>query len=119
MASGTIAIRVDGADDELGLLARWLQGDDELRGCVSLCQRLTRQGEMGGWLYAVAVVLTSSTVPAFFFALFDWLGRRREVGRVSLKVSSQDGRKLELECGSTDDAQRLIDGVRDFFDDGA
>ena len=89
MGPTTVSINVDGLgdgpDDELRLLATWLRDEDQLRGRVSLVHRPISEGEMGGALDTVQVMLTSSTASTFVTSVFAWLTQRRTSGRVSLR----------------------------------
>jgi hypothetical protein len=118
MNSGSVAIRPGGSDDQLRLLARWLRDEDALRGRVSLAEKPISDGQMGGALDAVLVLLTSATASTFVSSLFDWLKHRKDAGRVSLKVRNEVGRELELVCDSADDVERVVESVRTFLGDG-
>jgi hypothetical protein len=113
----TVSVSLDGRDEELRQLARWLRDEDELRGRVSLVEPPIGPGQMGSVLDTVQVVLTSGTAGTFVTSLFAWLGHRRVVGRVKLKVRNGD-RTIELTCGSADDANELIDRVSKILTDG-
>jgi hypothetical protein len=117
--SGTVDIRIDDEGDELRLLARWLRGEDEFRGRVDFVERTPIPGQMGGIADAVTVIVTSGTATTLVSSVFAWLRRRNETKVVSLKLHNPDGRDLELKCGSSDDAEKLLAQVRTLFDDGA
>lgn len=111
MPSGTVAIRlgaVEGAEQEIRKLARWLRDEDELRGRVRLESAPIEQGHMGGAVEAVVVVVTSGAASVFVRSLFDWLARRNEAAKVALTFESDDGSKIDLECGSAADAEKLL-----------
>ncbi|WP_211260567.1 effector-associated constant component EACC1 [Amycolatopsis jejuensis] len=113
--SGTILLAVPGAaDDELRQLAAWLRDEDELRGRVRAPDSPPRPGEMGGVLETIEVVVTSGAATTLCRSLFDWLARRRDARKVSLKLVRGE-ETLELSCGSEDDATRVISAARDFF----
>ena len=112
----TVAIRLDtgdGSDEEIRRLARWLRDEDELRGRVSLENAPIPEGHMGGVVEAIVVAVTAGTGPALVQSLFDWLARRKEAGKVLLTVESADGNKVNLECGSAKDAEKLLKALDD------
>jgi hypothetical protein len=115
--TGTVAIRIGESERELGNLAGWLRGEDDLRGRVTVTEKPIVTGQMGGVLDAVVVVVTSGTAASLCTSLFNWLGRRREVSKVSLKVKNEKtGEELSLDCGSATDATEMLDTVRAFLD---
>ncbi|MGW7532597.1 effector-associated constant component EACC1 [Amycolatopsis sp. NPDC054798] len=119
MASGTVLLTLPGAeDDELRKLAAWLRDEDELRGRVRAQDAPARSGEMGGALEAITVIATSGTATALCRSLFDWLARRRDARKVSLKLTMGED-KLELECGSGDDSAQVLAAVQKFLDQGS
>jgi hypothetical protein len=117
--SGTVDIRIDEATDELRSLARWLRDEDEFRGRVDFTEGTPVPGQMGGFVDALTVIVTSGTATTLVSSLFAWLGRRGEAKVVSLKMRTVDGREVDLKCGSSDDAERLLTQVRSLFSDGA
>ncbi|TDV40653.1 effector-associated constant component EACC1 [Actinophytocola oryzae] len=107
----SVSIRLDPAeeaDEDIRRLARWLRDEDELKGRVSLGNAPLQQGEMGGVVDLVLVTLATGTGPVFVRSLFDWLARRRSDAKVSLTVESAEGNKINLECGSRADAEKLL-----------
>ncbi|MCK2245040.1 MULTISPECIES: hypothetical protein [unclassified Crossiella] len=107
-----VHISLDGADeDELRRLASWLRDEEELRGQVSLSHQPIRPGEMGGAIDTIVVLVTSGTAAAMVTAVFDWLARRKEAGRVTLRLHAKDGRELEIGCGSAQDLDSVLDQV--------
>lgn len=120
LVSGTVTISLPGQDEDVRQLARWLRDEDELRGRVSLAQQPIRDGEMGSALEAVVVALGSGGVATVLVSsLFGWLTRRSELRAVKLRIHTDDGREVELECGSADDAERMVESIRAVFDTGA
>ncbi|MBB5912914.1 hypothetical protein BJY24_001781 [Nocardia transvalensis] len=118
MTAGTIAIRLDQQnDDELRALARWLQDDEELQGRVRLREEPIREGQMGGVLDSVVVVLGSGTAAAATTSLFDWLSRKREATKITLTVRKPGGPEIELACGSTTAAREILGAVDEFLDE--
>jgi hypothetical protein len=117
--SGTVDIRIDEQVDELRVLARWLRGEDDLRGRVDFVDRVPVPGQMGGIADALTVIVTSGTATTLVSSVFAWLRRRKETNAVSLKLRNAGGRELELTCGSGVDAEKLLAQVRAFFGDGA
>jgi hypothetical protein len=107
---------VDGTDEELRSLASWLRDEDDLRGRVRLSTAPIQEGHMGGALDAIVVILTSSTVGTVVTSVKDWLVARRTADKVTLKLSSGTGRELELTCGSSGDAQAVLDSARKFLE---
>lgn len=72
---------------------------------------------MGGVADSIMVVVTSGSAATLCKSLFDWLGRRREVQKVSLKVKNEEsGTELKLDCGSATDAETVLKAVREFLD---
>lgn len=69
---------------------------------------------MGGMSDAVVVVLTSGTASALVTSLFNWLSHRRDVKRVKVTV----GGEVAVECGSPDDAERLLRACHDLLASG-
>ena len=102
VTSGTISVNL-ASDDDLRQLANWLRDEDELRGRVRLVERPIEPGHMGGVLDTVQIVATSGTATALVTSLFGWLRHRRTAERVTLRVG-----ETELQCGSADDAARLL-----------
>lgn len=118
MAPCTVAVEVDsadGSDEELRRLLRWLRDEDDLRGKVDVVSERLQEGYMGGFVEVLSVVLTSSTISTFVSSLFDWLARRREIGKVSVTV---DGEQIEITAGSAGDAERLLAAFRRTVDHG-
>jgi hypothetical protein len=112
----TVSIRfgdVAGPDEEIRRLARWLRDEDELRGRVRIGNKPIQDGEMGGVVDMVLVTATTTTAPVLVQSLFEWLARRREVDKVVLSVESESGRKVDLECGSRADAEKLLEALKD------
>jgi len=119
VVAGTAAIRIESTDDsdgELRQLARWLRDEDELRGRVDLTHEPLRPDQMGGLVDTVTVVLTSGTAGALVTSLFTWLGHRKAAGKVSVTVESASGDRIELSCGSPEDAEKLLAVCRRTFD---
>jgi Effector Associated Constant Component 1 len=111
--SGTVTISLPGHDEYLRRLARWLRDEDELRGVVNLAQRPIREGDMGGALDSVVVAVSSGGVATVLVSsLFAWLTRRSELRAVRLRILTDDGREVELECGSAADADRIAGSLR-------
>lgn len=118
MVRATVAVKVDDSDG-VRSLARWFRDEDEFRGRARVTEQPIGPAHMGGAVEALVVAATSGSVEAFVSALVGWFRHRRGPSAVSLKLSTDTGRELELTCGSQDDAQQLLDRVRVFFDDGA
>ncbi|ACU36122.1 hypothetical protein KCV87_09120 [Actinosynnema pretiosum subsp. pretiosum] len=115
MACATATLRTDGATEDVRALARWLRDGDGLRGRVSLADGQAAPGgagQDGAAQDAALVVLTSATAPALVRWLFDWLKHCRTARQVSLTVRGADGREVELTCGSTTDAARVLASTR-------
>ncbi|MCG8928343.1 hypothetical protein [Lentzea sp. CC55] len=116
----TISVHVDphGSDDDARALTRWLREEDDLRGSVSLRAAPIAEGEMGGAIETIVVLITSGTAGAFVSSLFEWINRRRDGRKVSIKIQDAAGRSVELTCGSPEDAQRVLDQLRAITGDG-
>lgn len=120
LLSGTVTISLPEQNEDLRHLARWLRDDDELREQVSLAQQPIQGGDMGSALDAVVVALGSGGLATVLVtSLFGWLTRRSELRVVRLRVRTDDGREVELECGSADDAGQVADSIRAVLDPGA
>ncbi|CAM3503848.1 hypothetical protein KIPE111705_11540 [Kibdelosporangium persicum] len=115
MTAGSASISVDGTEDDLRALANWLRDEDDLRGRVKLSSLPIEEGHMGPVLDAIVVVLTSTTATALIRAVRDWAIARGNAKKVTLKLTVGDGRKLELTCGSADEAEAAIDAARRFL----
>jgi hypothetical protein len=105
-------------EEELRNLVRWLRDEDELRGRVALDTVPPRPDHMGGGLDAVTVMVTSGTASALVTSLFTWLASRRTVRRVNVTVEAPAGGKIAVECGSPDDAERLLQACREVLAGG-
>lgn len=120
LVSGTVTISLPGQDGDVRQLARWLRDEDELRGQVSLAQRPIRDDEMGSALEAVVVALGSGGVATVLISsLFGWLTRRSELRAVRIRIHTDDGREMELECGSADEVERVAESISTMLDTGA
>jgi Effector Associated Constant Component 1 len=117
VTTGTAYITVDGTDEELRSLATWLRDEDDLRGQVRLSSAPIQEGHMGGALEAVTVILTSGTVSVAIKSVMNWLTARKAAEKVTLKLNAGPGRDLELTCGSSSDAQAVLDSARKFFEE--
>lgn len=115
--SGEVAVSLTETEDELRSLAAWLRDEDTLRGRVRLAERPIEQGHMGATLDAVVTVVSSGTTSAFVSSLFSWLSHKRETRKVSLKVRAENGREIEISCGSSDEVQPIIERIRSFLND--
>lgn len=111
-----VSVSLDRPDD-LRLLAEWLRDQDELRGRVSLVERPVGQGQMGGVLEAVQVILTSGTAATLVTSLFAWLGHRRATSRVSLRVRTRRGDDITLTCAPSDDVHAVLESVHKLLED--
>jgi Effector Associated Constant Component 1 len=119
LIAGNAAIRIEStnnSDDELRHLARWLRAEEELRGRVDMVAAPIRSGEMGGTVETVSVLVTSGTAAVLVRSLFTWLARRREAGKITLTLNAKTG-KLDLICGSPEDADQVLKAARQFLDD--
>jgi hypothetical protein len=113
MSSASVTIGSDGSAEDLRSLARWLRGEDELKGRVRLVDSAIAPGELGGELEALVLVLSSGTATAFVTSLFHWLGRRRAATMIILRIKDKNGKTVELRCGSADDAAVLLGQIRE------
>ncbi|ONI70631.1 hypothetical protein ALI144C_49340 [Actinosynnema sp. ALI-1.44] len=115
MAEDNASITVDGTEDDLRALGNWLRDEDDLRGRVRLDSAPIEEGQMGAVLDAVVVVLTSATAGTLIRSVKDWLIATRNAKKVTLKLTSKDGGKLELSVGSAEDAEAALDAARKFL----
>lgn len=119
MAAGTVTIRLDATDDDHRRLTRWLRDEDELRGRVELRVQPLQQGQMGGLTEAIVVGVSSGGLATVLVnSLFAWLTTRRDATRITLAVESA-GKKVELTCGSPEDAERVLRTIRELVDEDA
>lgn len=117
MTSGIVAITMSESGDELCRLAAWLREEDEFRGRVQLTDGPPQPGRLGGAVDSVVVGVTSGTATAFCTSFFGWLSRRKNTGKVSLKIKrSGDTQELDLACASAADTQDVLVSVRQFLD---
>lgn len=103
-----VTLSADGDDAGPADLARWLDEEDGLRGCVRREAGPVPEGALGGELEHVAVTLGSSGVAtAMASVLVAWL--RRRTGSVTVRLSRRDGSRLELRADSVRalDAEQL------------
>lgn len=100
-ASGQLWIRIAQGADELRSLHDWLSRDDALRGRARLVAARVEPGQMGGLLDALVVAVGSGGMGAVLAgALSTWISHRRS--DVKLTVTSDDGRKVELDATRVD-----------------
>ncbi|WP_147455122.1 effector-associated constant component EACC1 [Saccharothrix australiensis] len=116
MSTATARVRTAGSADDLRALVMWLRDEDALRGRVSLAAAPPAEGEMGEIVDAAVIVLTSGTVSVLVRSLFDYLKHRRTTAKITLTVRDEQGRELELTCGSGDDAHATATAVRTFLE---
>jgi hypothetical protein len=119
VAPGTVSIAIDGSDDELRSLANWLRDEDDLRGRVSSENEPIQEGRMGGALESIVVILSSATTATVFSSVKDWLVAKKSAGKITMKISSGNGRELELSCGSTTDMDTALESARKFLNEGS
>ncbi|MFD5827987.1 hypothetical protein [Lentzea sp. NPDC060358] len=116
----TISVHIDplGSDEDARALTRWLRDDDDLRGSVDLREAPIAEGDMGGAIDTIVVLVTSGTASAFVTSLFDWINQRRDSRKVSIKTRDAAGRSIELTCAGPEDAQRVLEQLRAITGDG-
>ncbi|MGH3833116.1 MAG: effector-associated constant component EACC1 [Pseudonocardiaceae bacterium] len=91
--------------DALRSLLEWLRHEDALRGRVRTAHAPVRPGEMGGLLEVLEVALGSGGAGAVLAtSVSTWLSQPRRAD-VTLTVTADDGRHIEL------DARRVRDPV--------
>ena len=117
MRTASVTISSGELDEELRSLARWLRVEDGLRGRINLVRAPIAPDEMGAELEAVMAVVTSGTAGVFVRSLFGWLQRRRDAIKVAVKVRTEKGATIELNCGSADDADVVLKRIRQILDD--
>lgn len=116
MTSRAVLVSLDGSEDDLRPLAKWLRDEDELRGRVTLVESPIAPGQMGAVLDTIEVVLTSGTATTLVTSVFAWLTHRKATSKVSLKIHTKRGDDVTLTCGSSDDAQAVLFTVRKILD---
>jgi hypothetical protein len=119
VVSGTVSVSLDGSDDDLRSLARWLRDEDDLRGRVRLVDGRILPGQMGGVLDLIDVVVTSATASTFVRSFFGWLNHRRTAERATIKATTAKGDRFELTFGSADDAKDVLGALNAMLSDGA
>ncbi|MFH8342598.1 hypothetical protein [Streptomyces sp. AM6-12] len=88
-------------------LARWLDEEDGLRGCVRREVGPVPEGALGGELEHLVVTLGSGGVAtAMASVLVAWL--RRRTGSVTVRLSRRDGSRIELRA----DRVRALDAAQ-------
>lgn len=104
-------------DEAIQSLARWLRDEDGLTGRVGFAESAPRDGEMGGTIEALSVILGGGVAKHAVTSFFEWLKHRRTADQVKILVKSP-GRTghLELECGSAADADSVLRSVERFLD---
>jgi Effector Associated Constant Component 1 len=103
-----------GADDGdvLRSLLDWLRHEDALRGRVRAAQTPVRPGEMGGVLDVLEVALGSGGAGAVLAtSVSAWLSQPRRAD-VTLTVTAEDGRHIELDARRVRDPAVLLREVR-------
>jgi Effector Associated Constant Component 1 len=103
-----IAIVVDSKNpQDLTELFAWLRREDELRGKVRLESRPLRPDEMGTLPELIAIAIGSGGVASVLASsLSTWLAHRRS--DITLKVTGQDGRTVELTAQRVAEADKLL-----------
>ncbi|GAA1966812.1 hypothetical protein GCM10009754_44180 [Amycolatopsis minnesotensis] len=104
------------ADEDIRSLARWLRDEDGLTGRVGFTESAPRDGEMGGTIEALSVILGSGVAKQAVTSFFEWLKHRRTADQVKILVK-RPGRTdhLELECGSATEADAVLLSVERFL----
>ncbi|MGB6165719.1 MAG: hypothetical protein WCF33_04685 [Pseudonocardiaceae bacterium] len=98
--------------DVLRSLLDWLRQEDILRGRVRTVQTPVRPGEMGALDAALVVALGSGGAGAVLAAAVStWLSQPRRAD-VTLTVTAEDGRHLELDARRVRDPAVLLREVR-------
>jgi hypothetical protein len=117
MAQGTAHLEMSGMNtsDDLRSLARWLLNEDELRGRVEFPDSGLGEGQMGGALEVVTVVVTSGTAATFVKALFYWLRARASATKVTVKLHTKRGVEFVVECGSADDSVKVLREIHELL----
>jgi hypothetical protein len=89
-------------------LLDWLRHEDALRGRVRAVQTPLRPGEMGGVLDLLEVALGSGGAGAVLAAsVSSWLSQPRRAD-VTLTVTAEDGRHIELDARRVRDPAVLL-----------
>jgi Effector Associated Constant Component 1 len=98
--------------DALQSLLDWLRQEDILRGRVRTVQTPVRPGEMGALDAALVVALGSGGAGAVLAAsVSTWLSQPRRAD-VTLTVTAEDGRHIELDARRVRDPAVLLREVR-------
>lgn len=98
--------------DALWSLLDWLRQEDILRGRVRTVQTPVRPGEMGALDAALVVALGSGGAGAVLAAsVSTWLSQPRRAD-VTLTVTAEDGRRIELDARRVRDPAVLLREVR-------
>lgn len=114
----TAVLKLDGSDDQLRSLARWLREEDLLCGRIKLVDKVAQPGQMGGELAALAVAIGSGGMASVVIkSVFDWMKHKRDSAKISLTIRRADDEPgLEITCGSPDDLRAALDNVRKYLD---
>ncbi len=98
--------------DVLRSLLDWLQQEDTLRGRVRAARTPVRPGEMGALDTALVVALSSGGAGTVLAAsVSTWLSQSRRAD-VTLTVTAEDGRHIELDARRVRDPAVLLREVR-------
>jgi predicted deacylase len=110
-----VRITVDGdRPDDLYSLHRWLQGDDQIRGRTKVVERAAAPDQMGAIAEALAVSLGGGgTLTVLAGALSTWLGQARRSAITVEVVSGGQVKRIHIEAGNAEAAQRLLRAAAD------
>lgn len=118
MAHVNVRSLSDLSADELRSLADWLSATAELRGHISLFERVTESEHMGGILEAVTIAVSSGGAATVLIrSLFTWLTQRQRGATLRLDLTKPDGQETHLEIDGIQDPDGVIDKVLKFLDD--
>jgi hypothetical protein len=113
MADGELQLRVDGddADRHLRALHTWLRREDEFRGRVALRNRPIEDGQMGGALDFLIILVGSGTGVTLARSLSTWLTQNRADVKVTIAIDDK-GRKVTVDARRAKDVPELIREVK-------
>lgn len=113
---GFIQISVRDAPDAVRDLAKWLRGEDVLRGSVHLDEAPISTGDMGGIADSLTVAVGSGgAVAVLVQSLFTWLQVRDRSRHTKLTLKTEDGKEATVDIPSSADPEAVLGLVSGFF----
>lgn len=101
-----VEVRIDGEQEELRSLYRWLRGDEDLRSVpISLSGTGAAPGEMGSALDVIEVLLDNTwSAASLAVAIVAWRQSRPRASRATLRIGQTE---VEI-TGDDEQVRRLV-----------